>query len=148
MPLFSSIALGLALILGHASTTWAQCVRTKISADRFVGQVFVAERDASFGRPISDAIVRLSKLKGDAKINVVSVTTGPDGRFSAEVDSGKYLFEAYAGDFFDPIVTEIRIKRPQVGPRESFLTVGMGLTKNSGTDSCEGFVRSSKRARR
>ena len=129
-------AVTFTLFLFSVSTLACVCVRDKIKANGFSGQVFaVSEANPNFKEPFPQATIKLSKRTNKLQLILV-VTTDESGRFSLEnIKAGKYILEASAPNFYK-VLTEIRIVVSS-SRKKDVLEIGL----EPGITCCAGYAK-------
>ncbi len=135
------LAVILTLFLMSVSTFACTCVRTKIKAKGFSGQVFaVIESRPNDKQPFPQATIKLLKQTDDGDKLIAEVVADGNGRFSLEnVKAGKYILVADAPNF-QAVWTEIKIVRSSSGKKDE---IEIGLDP-SVTDCCVGYAKVQK----
>jgi hypothetical protein len=107
---FSFLLIFGLLIFTHIDVAACTCVRDKIKAKGFSGQIFaVSESNPSYKEIFPKAKVRLLERNGDKDKVIAEVTADENGRFALEnIKSGTYILEAFATNF-QKVVTIIKI---------------------------------------
>jgi len=133
-------AVTFTLFLFSISTLACVCVRDKIKANGFSGQVFaVSEANPSYKEPFTQATIKLSKRTNKLQLILV-VTTDESGRFSLEnIKAGKYILVADAPNF-QAVWTEIKIVRSSSRKKDE---IEIGLDP-SVMDCCVGYAKVQK----
>lgn len=139
-------------IATHVSA--AQCVRGDLKIDSLRGRVIAGATQSENSRPLSKVKVQVWETYPDVTSGLYSTViaetlTSDDGNFSiASLKPGNYklvvLAPIEAG--FDSIVNRFQMITPGKRKTGTFLDISLGLTDWSGTDSCEGEVRMSRKA--
>ena len=133
----------LTLLLAYCA--FAQCVRVKVKADALRGQTVFVTGAGGNTQTLSNVQIKLTKRLSDEREIVFDGSTDADGSFAAEVKPGKYVLAVIGPSHFDQIWTEINIIKASRSRSRSFLTVVLGLTNFTSTDSCEGTIEVSQR---
>lgn len=127
--------LSFVFLLGLTLTSLPQCVRMPVKSDSFRGQVFAV---SAADKPIEyfpGVDIALNKGKKE----VLRLKSDSNGKFESVFQLFPGVYQIYVhAPHFDRIVTELRIVRSD--QKKDSLVIGLGPT-GSGTDSCEGFVK-------
>lgn len=118
-------ALIFTLFLLCVPTPACVCVRDKIKAKGFSGQIFaVSESNPSYKEPLPNATIKLLKRTDDGDKLVVEFVADEKGHFSLEnIKTGKYILEADAENY-QKVVTKIKIIRSSRGKKDN-LEIGL-----------------------
>jgi hypothetical protein len=122
------------------STLACVCVRDKIKAKGFTGQVFaVIESNPNYKEPLPKATIKLLKRTDNGDETIADVVADEAGRFSLEnVKAGEYILAADAPNY-QAVWTEIKVVRSARRKKDEIL---IGLAPTIGC--CEGYAKVQK----